>query len=63
MEAAGDCTELGVDGAENGVRIHHDLVSSEGDQGPARHGVVGHEDGDLARVSLEGIGDLGSREH
>jgi len=56
-------SELRVDGPENGGLVHEDLVGRESDESPARHGVVGDEDGHLPGMGADGIGDLLGSEH
>ena len=59
----GRLAELGVDGPEDGVGRHDDLVGREREERAARHRVVRHEHGDLPAVALEGVRDLAGRQH
>jgi len=59
----GEAADLGVDGAQHGVGIHHHLVGRQGQQGAARHGIVGDEDRHLALPVDQGVRDLLGGQH
>jgi len=62
-EAAGEISELRVDGTQHGMLAHDDFVGCKRNQGATGHGVVGHKDCDPGLVLANSLRDLQRRQY